>query len=398
MSEPPNRIDQIQTAVKQVESLIKLRFPDPHPDVFTLRDFRVRHKFMGFGEAATQTIAKSQRINRQKNNFSRIGLCEFHIGLIYFYNNDCMGAMQHFSNARYQWGFVNEPTGTAIAYLAQGLAQQLYWQYEAAMNNYTKAQALLPRIARLPATREHNQLFNSLTDMLSQKQRQLERHLWEADNLATAVPPPEEPDSDTTAPPPSDTPSPPSSASLDVITESKQAEKNVEQPTPPPPSPPLSSAPFPPVIRFDTGIPSDFTIIPGHHQNDPNYGWFQILNEPQSSFFPSEVQKEGWVLIFKRKQEGMGRGELVVVGHEDDTLLDHHAVRLQPLIGLQPYPIITLAWLDDLDEQVENKAHSVSDRIEHVDLSTSPEMSLIPTRMSKIIGVVVGFWHPVRIQ
>lgn len=384
------RSEQIETAVSLLEKLVTMRFPDPNPDLFTLRDFNVRYPLTKLGPVAIEAMEKSQRINRQQHNYTNMGLCEFHIGLIYLSNEDCLGALQHFSNAQHQWTFVKEPSGMGLAHFAQGFAQKFNWQYEAALASFSRIRQWLPRIELDIPAGEQSPFFELLKQSFEEAQLELRTYIWpEPDGVPRNNLPQEEPAPQNIQEPPQ----PPSSPTLTITPNPEAVTPHEEQIAS---SPVLNIKPAPPMVRFDTGMGSG--IVPGHTHTDPNYAWYLIMSDSKPDFFPVEVEEGSWVLVYKRKQDGLRRGELVIVGHQDDRLLDESAVRVQPVLGLSPYPILTIAWLEHLIKKQNEKPEQANQPIEEADLTTSPEMRLIPTKMKDIIGVVVGFWHPVQIQ
>ncbi|HFQ93947.1 MAG TPA: hypothetical protein ENK32_08065 [Anaerolineae bacterium] len=135
-----------KTAVDQLAELLDALFPDPDLNIFTLRDFQNRYILTGLGDLASREIEQSQRINRRTRNFSRIGLCEFHVGLIYLFWGDNHGALQQFRLARRQWSFISKPKyAVCLAHFAEGAAQELAYHYEEALSCYGRAQQCLER-------------------------------------------------------------------------------------------------------------------------------------------------------------------------------------------------------------------------------------------------------------
>lgn len=390
------RQQRIKTAVSRLEKLTELRFANPSPDLFTLHDFKVRYPLTQFGPLAIEAMEKSQRISRQQKDYTIIGLCEFHIGLIYLHNEDCMGALQHFNNAQHQWLFVNEPSGSGLSYYAQAEAQHLNWQYEAAMASLNKARRCLPRINLERRSREQNEFIELLTSLINSKYEAVRQDLWrtgrldEEESRSQAEPDVEDEEvedeevEDEEVKRPSDDPGgappPPTSSTLEITHE--QDEERDDSPPPPPPPHAAAMGPY---------------IIDGHAQVDPSFAWYLVITEPMAGFFPLEIQKGSLLLIDKRTHHGIRGGELVVIGHESSSLLDENAVRVQPMLGISPYPILTLAWLDVSgdDDTLYFRERRVAS---HLDTSTSLTMRKIPTKANHIVGAVVGSWHPVIIE
>ena len=92
----------IRTAVNRLTELLEWLYPDPSPDIFTVRDYRNRYPFTRLGALATGDIDRYRRINRAIGNHVQLGLCEYHVGLIYLHEGDFRGAVQQFDLARHQ--------------------------------------------------------------------------------------------------------------------------------------------------------------------------------------------------------------------------------------------------------------------------------------------------------
>ncbi len=115
-------------------------------DIVTVEDVERRYPLTGLGAPALQAIEQSQRIVRATNDYHLIGLCEFHVGLIYLFWGDNRGASQQFAEARRQWSFVNATAAVCLALFAEGRAQEFAHHHEGAMTCYGKAEQQLPRV------------------------------------------------------------------------------------------------------------------------------------------------------------------------------------------------------------------------------------------------------------
>ena len=135
----------IRTAVNKLTELLEWLYPEPSPDIFTVRDYRNRYPFTRLGRLATADIDRYQRINRAVGSHVQIGLCEYHIGLIYLHEGAFRGAVQAFDLARQQWSFVNEPVAVSLTYLGRAVAQQLADHYELAFVSVGKVTGWLDR-------------------------------------------------------------------------------------------------------------------------------------------------------------------------------------------------------------------------------------------------------------
>lgn len=387
--------DLLVQAVDTLHQFIKMLFPDPNPDVFTLDDFQFRYKLrMGLAEAATRAIEQSQRINRSAGDYEQAGLCEFHVGLIYLDSNEFRGAQQQFLRAQQQWGFVYEPAGEALARLAEGIAQHLALHYEAAMACYRKANQSLPRIRFAPTSHYDDRFVSRLADSIATYQALLHTQLWpvtvETEPIPADVTPPSSPPAET-APTLTESPTPP------LPTPPTQPEIQVPEAEPVPAAadstpPPDGDRTALPIVTFDTKT----TPIPGHQYLHDEYEWFLIERQPSVGFFPMNVQQGGWVLVDKKPN--LEPGEIVlVIGNEEDARQNGRII-VSPVKKTRPYPRIYLAWLEDAANAVTDAHPSYSDEAEHVPITVSPEMRRILVKIQEILGVVVGFWLPVQIR
>ncbi len=134
-------------AVELLTSLQNLLYSkQQNLDMITVADIQRRYPLTGLGIPAMRAIEQSQRMIRATNNYELIGLCEFHVGLIYLWAQDSRGASQQFAEARRQWSFVNATAAVCLSLFAEGLAQELALHHETAMALYGKAEQRLPRI------------------------------------------------------------------------------------------------------------------------------------------------------------------------------------------------------------------------------------------------------------
>lgn len=362
----PLQVDYLQSVVDTLHDLIRMLFPEPSLDVFTLEAFLFRHKLTGLGENAIRSIEQSRRISRQINNYQQAGLCEFHIGLIYLAVGDVRGARQQFETARQQWSFIYDPAAVGLALFAEGAAQQLAFHYEAAMACYAKAGQWLPRIRFAPPSHYPDRFLDRLTNVLQAYQQALRDRLWpvepesEVEEEATTAVSHRSPDE--TADRPHTTPPP-----IVRLDQAAVEQAAVEQPAVEQPAVPL--------------------IIPGHQQIAPDYEWYLIERQPEADFFPADVQKGGWLLVHKSPPRHAGELVLVVVSDSNGT---QGRVLVKPLTAKRPYPRIYLAWLEETDGSFNFDENGA--------VTFSPEIRQVPVTLQEILGVVVGFWLPVQIQ
>lgn len=168
-----------------LNDLVQRLHPDPSPDVLTLDSYRYRYPLSG--RSAERAIAQSQRINRRAGNYVQAGLCEFHIGLIYLHTHAPHGARQQFELARQQWAFVTAPASMALAYLAEGVANQLLHRVEAAMRCFTQVEQWLPRITFAANRTDQDAFVTAVRAYLSQYRSEVRDHLWPEETTAAPV-------------------------------------------------------------------------------------------------------------------------------------------------------------------------------------------------------------------
>ena len=370
----------LEETVERLLTLINQLFPEPSPDLFTLEDFRYRfqrfHK-RGLVAAAIQSIERSQRINRRSGKYKRAGLSEFHIGLIYLEVGEFRGASQQFVKAQQQWAFVNEPAATALANVAEGVALHLSHHYEAAMACYSKANQMLPRMRFSMPAHFKNKVYEALSEQVENYQSMLHNLLWPADE--------EEEVEDVTAVPPQPPTPEPITQSI-TPTPAQPTPVFAEESPPPQEQEPQqdSIVAAPPIVNYETHT----TPIPGHQYLGELYEWFSIDKQPESDFFPLDVQQGGWLLVDKSPALRQS-GELVLVKRQEKFHnLDINLITVSPV---RPFtaPRLYLAWLDKTSlKHNEPQFHII----------ISPYLEKISIVIEDIIGTVAGFWLPVQID
>ena len=374
MSELP---ESLIDSAKRLEQLIKMLFPDPHPELLTFDSYKERYKLRDQGkltQTAVNDIEQSQRINRAKRDYKKAGLCEFHIGLIYLDVEDYRGARQQFEQARQQWSLVSEPAAIPLAYLAEGMAQQLALHQEAAMRCYNQASKRLPRIKFVPPSRYDEQFVQKLIDQLQAVQDVVHEQLWptavdaeEADTQSTdeAVGTDERKEAISASPTGDSRP-----RGQAVSDHTSEAEVQPEAP--------IVNLP---IINYDTHT----TPIPEHRYLGTQYEWYCIKKQPTADFFPSDVQKGAWILVDKTPT--LVVEELVLVVADDDLEQQNDRIIVSSVRQERPFPHIYLAWLKNIASQP----------IESANISYAPEVAPRSIQIQEIIGVIVGIWLPVRI-
>ncbi len=175
-------------AVSNLEALLALLFPDPPSlDCVTVDDILRRYRFTGLGAPALQAIEQSQRIVRARGDYAQLGVCEFHIGLIYFTWSDPRAAANQFLLARQSWTLAGDHPGKCLGHFAQGLALAEALHYEPAMLQYGRAERLLSQPPRHgPAATRHGALEEKMRPLLLAAQAALRIQLWPNDGADPA--------------------------------------------------------------------------------------------------------------------------------------------------------------------------------------------------------------------
>ncbi|MBK7895410.1 MAG: hypothetical protein IPJ90_11135 [Anaerolineaceae bacterium] len=330
---------QIRTAVNRLTELLEWLHPDPSPDVFTVRDYRNRYPFTRLGALATEDIDRYQRINRAIGNHVQIGLCEFHIGLIYLHEAAFHGAVQQFELARQQWSFVSQPAAVSLTHLARAVALQLADHYEAALVSVGRVETWLDR-ARFARPQPQDERFRSnvlayVADLRTSLRKQMD----------------ERPKTDTSA----------------VDDPELVAEES------------LSDAPQPPI--------NNLLPVPGHRQNNDRYEWYLVERRPASGLLP-EINPGDWLLVdmkpdLSKNVQDTEQPILVVMDKQIEG-----TIRVRPLQPKEIYQRIYLVTLADSPTGKFWRDEETGTVILNLDL---PKFDI---NRREILGVVVGFWRP----
>ncbi len=382
--------EPLNEAANKLEHLIKMLFPDPHPELFTLDNYRYRYQLRdGLVETAVQAIEQSQRINRQRGDYKQAGLCEFHIGLIYLHVNEYRGARQQFEQARKQWSFVYEPAAVPLAYLAAGMAQQLALHQESAMRYYTQASKRLPRIKFVPPARYNQQFFDDLNAQLQAVQDLARDKLWpiqdetkQEESQITVTEDETKPDTETTAPQDA-------GEKVEETAVSADSSQTVSRPN----SRGAEAIPKtnPPIINYQTNT----TPIPDHQYLGAQYEWYRIEKQPTRNFFPSDVQKGAWILVDKSPKWSLEELVLVIADEHDKR---NGRITVTPVRQERPFPRIYLAWLKNINPLTLEKEIEPTENIESVDIVYDPDIDPHLIKIQEIIGIIIGVWLPVQIR
>ncbi len=165
---------QAAATVELLTRLVRMLYPNRRDlDIVTVEDVQRRYPLTGLGVPAMRAIEQSQRIVRATNDYHLIGLCEFHVGLIYLHWEDNRGAAQQFAEARRQWSFVNATAAVCLALFAEGRAQEFAHHHESAMTSYGKIEQRLPRIRYDQAQEGLRRFTSTLAHELAQAKETL---------------------------------------------------------------------------------------------------------------------------------------------------------------------------------------------------------------------------------
>ena len=355
-------------AVTVLERLLGLLFPNPPSlDCITIDDVQRRYRLTGLGAPALAAIEQSQRLVRARGDYAQTGLCEFHIGLIYFHWDDPRAAANQFALARQPWLLADDHSATCLAHFAQGLALYHAFHNEPAMLQFGRAERLLARDVHGPQAARQATLVEHLRPLLTAAQEALRESLWPADR------PPEAP-----AAPPERlyVPVPPArdSAPQPPVAKSDSAARRAFERPPPPLD--RSTRALPPISNLPGGL-GDVPRgpVPGHIVVDDRFGWY-VIAERRGSFLPAVVAGT-WLLADSEPDERpAARGEYVIVGSRRAGL---GSIAVQPISRSSVVPHVYLGY------------RAVGpDGAARILLDDSPGAT---TDDAQVLAVVEGFWQ-----
>lgn len=364
---------QIRTAVNRLTELLEWLHPEPSPDIFTVRDYRNRYPFTRLGPLATNDIDRYQRINRAVGDHVQLGLCEYHIGLIYLHEGEFRGAVQQFALARQQWSFVNQPAAVSLTHLARAVALQHADHYESAMVSAGRVAGWLAR-ARFakPVLGWHDfhaQVLAYVTELQAALRKQMEGV------PKTAV---SDNDEDKPADPAAATPSAAPAQVGAITTTTAEAETR--------PDGEIVSAADTPRPIFNMGPAQGAVPLPGHRQLNERYAWYVVEIRPSSGFMP-DINPGDWLLVDLQPSfpEDVRDTEHPILVVMDKKIKGTIRVRPSEDLGRSR---IYLATLDD------SPTGFFWRNAETGTVTFSPEMAKIDVNRREILGVVVGYWRP----
>lgn len=370
---------EIRTAVNRLTELLEWLYPDPSPDIFTVRDYRNRYPFTRLGPLATNDIDRYQRINRAIGSHVQIGLCEFHVGLIYLHEGDFRGAMQQFDHARHQWVFVNQSAAIALTHLARTVALRLAGHYESALVSAGKVAGWLDRARFAESVPQEGRFFEKVLSYVSELQAALRKLM--SPPPETAVNGTATVDESSSSPP-----GPPTSAMGAATAASPVPDLTTDAATRADDEIETGASARPPIVNFDrTATPS--LPIPEHLLVDDRYAWYLVESRPESDFLP-EVKTGDWLLVDLEPgiTEDLHDTEQPILIVKKENIGGTIRVRpLDPKARFQRIYLVTLADTPTGAFRVDEATGTVT---------FSHQMPEIGVARQEILGFVVGFWRP----
>ena len=387
-STPPIDLNHSRQGGYNLNDLLDLLYiPPPNPDIITREDVLVRYRLTGFAAPAITALQQAQRIVRTGKDYCQIGLCEFHIGLIYLHWGHCLAAAQQFSEARRQWLFADEIASVCLTYFAEGQAQHLALHYESAMSCYHKTEKWLPRLRLVPPSAKLDEFVQKITELLQEAQEALRTKMW----------PPDEPEKKSESA--SHSEARPDTAAHDTESEAEATEELASEPEaavePTPTTVTDSHVPLPRVNVVHESVtpqvsPAAFSTlhdipVPFFTQDaaEPasvvlplkeHYKWFRVV-ERQGDIMPF-IRTGTSLLVDTQVRERYKKDEFILIGSDQNEVQGNIQVEpyLRPpiykRIVLRRVPPDGLAFTRDASGRVKFELPS----------------------MTFVVGVVLGFW------
>jgi hypothetical protein len=383
------RLDQPKIAAKLLEFLVELLYPhadEENPEIIRLRDIERRYPLTRLqpNGPARQALAQSRRINRSQRQLRQLGLCEFYTGLIFlYYNGDSHRAVTQFTEARIQWGLMNEALSVSLSHYGQGLAHYHDGDYEAALRQFTTVERQLQRIH---LSHDQERFLFLLRHYLDEDKTALLRALWpdeiepkstpaQTQTPALVSPPQVSPPQDSPVPlPEAETAAPPYLSDAD--TRARAADGRQRAPA----ARPLDQMNAP-------------TPIPGHFVRGQRYAWYEVVE--RSGHFLKDV-RQGAVLLVDKKPELAARrpGTPVIVGSEQEQI--GGCVQVKPFgEGSEIVPRVRIHYLGRMlgrDVRIDSARFHRDTSSGNVTLQMDSNQR-IEIQEDRIVGVVVGMWQ-----
>ncbi|RMG90882.1 MAG: hypothetical protein D6706_18760 [Chloroflexi bacterium] len=274
-----------------LQALLEMLFlPPPAPHILTVENIRYRYRHRGnkASPKAIEDIRQTQRITHHIGDHTEIGLCEFHIGLIFLYWNDFMAAREQFEKARRYWQFSGHSPGVCLTEFGVCLAWELSHDYESALIYLDRARKELSRLIHIPHS--HKAFVAHLEHCLTDAEERIQAQIWKSpgqmETTNTAV------------------------------------------------SPPLT----PPIHQT---IPCP---IPGHTIKEDQFTWYRISHQQPNEIFPATLQTGDYILVDQSSSAVQNNNSIfVIIRHKKNA-----AITLETIGKPRPFSRVTLAKLAPL--------------------------------------------------
>ncbi len=336
--------------IETLSQLISCLYPDPPPPGLLVLGGDSPPIPSTRTAQAVAAVTNAQRLNRGRD-YVLSGLCEFHIGIIYAYWDDFLGAGQQFILARRQWRFSNQQTAVCLTHFAEGYAQEAAFAYESALTAYRYAEQCLPawsdncldNLQDALAARKahaHEQLFSALTAAPSSSQQH-------------AVPAP-----------------------ISQINAAPSAHERTSTNDTPPPVP----MDVPPPLFNLSKRPLAASPIP-NHSNNGYHQWYRVHHLNEHNLFP-HIKADTYLLIDTTRADTYKEDEFLLIknGQEGDG------------VTLRPYPPPQTPFERIYLTEVVQAGRFVRDMFNGtVRFSSIRQKNNI--HKPDIIGLVIGIWH-----
>jgi hypothetical protein len=386
-SEPRPRAE----AVTVLEQLLAQLFPAPPSlDCITIDDVLRRYRLTGLGAPALTAIEQSQRIVRARGDYGQTGLCEFHVGLVYFNWEDYRAAANQFALARQPWTLAGDHSANCLTHFAQGLALYHAYHNEPAMLQFGRTERLLARAPHGTAAPRHARLAEALRPLLVAAQEALREALWPEDRVPEpagrgylSVPPlraQPRPEDDGVAV------GRPAAPPVERLSSSGVFARAAR-----PPERPGSVAL--PISNLPGGLGSAGDgptrgPVPGHIIVDDRYTWYTIT-ERHGAFLPT-VETGMWLLADNDVDERPSEADYVIIGSRQAGL---GSITVQPVSYSSLVPYCYLGYrLPEGDARGESSSRLFVDETQQPVVSGDLLVLAVVVGLLARLGASVGRW------
>ena len=379
-------LNDVQDMAEKLRAMVELLIPpDPTlPHIITYTKIKELFRLTGLGAPAMDTIAQTQRISRTTADYEQIGLCEFHVGLIFLYWGQCQAAAKQFALARGQWQFVNTTPLQCLARFAEGVAFHFAFAYEEAMVRYGRTENCLPRMRFAPPSDNLDQFVATLQMLLQEMTARLQAEMTPEPEVdyPTATAASSLHDTRTSSRPSATIPDiPPSSSEIPLPPTAVDPIRLTSDERVPPPY--IGS--HPPADRGNGKSP-----IPNHHKDSSHLKWYYVQERVDGDFLP-QIHSGGWVLVDDRVENHDHQNEELVI-IQNDHLEGSVPLTKSDDLNAAPYQRIYLAKFIQETTELTNEPLNF-DRDPSTGRIAFSKTKLISAQETKIIGIVVGFWQ-----